>query len=156
MFNLNSLLVLGLMITASTAKPHQAVAPGVLEVRQCNIVTHTVTAGEGLSAIATSSGVGVCNIATANALTDINSIDVGDVLTFNGSGCEAISTGTQCCIPAIAATTHVAVSGDRYWEYHVTRGVNVQAIISANPGFASNGIPIGSAITIPARPSMNC
>ncbi|KAK7402621.1 hypothetical protein QQX98_011633 [Neonectria punicea] len=163
MMNLNSLLILGFIVTAS-ASPAQTIAsaasptePAKLEARQCgNLVTHTVTAGEGLSSIAASSGVGVCNIATRNALTDINSIDVGDVLTFAASGCEVVVTGTQCCIPAVSATIRVAVAGDRYWDQHVVRGVDVQAIASANPGFPSTGIPLGSTITIPSRPSMNC
>ncbi|KAK7419216.1 hypothetical protein QQZ08_010928 [Neonectria magnoliae] len=163
MMNLNSFLILGFIVAASTASPAQTIAsvalptePAKLEDRQCNIVRHTVTAGEFLSRIAANAGVGVCNIATRNALTNINSIDVGDVLTFAAAGCEPIVTGTQCCIPAVSATARAAVAGDRYWNFHVTRGIDVRAIVSANPGVPSNAIPVGRIITLPSRPRMNC
>ncbi|KAF5545567.1 peptidoglycan-binding lysin subgroup [Fusarium phyllophilum] len=152
--------VLGLMVAASIATPKN---PPKLEARQnCDMVTHVVQHGDGLSAIADSASVDICNIATANAITDINSIYVSQTLTFAGAGCEAPTSGvakssvSQCCIPAITATNILVTSGYKHWDSHTKRGEDLQKIIDANPSLVATSIPVGAQVTLPARPSMNC
>jgi len=70
-------------------------------------------------------------------------------------GCTLEPEATVCCIPAAAATTHVALLGDTFQALGETYGLGWAAIEAANPGVSPTAIQIGATLRIPARRS-NC
>jgi len=108
----------------------------------------TIKTGDTLNAIAKTAGVGICNIAAANRITNTNMIYAGQTLSFGGPGCETINNGPTCNVAAASPVTRAAVAGDTFFNMAVKAGSTVARIQAANPLVVATNIQIGTMITI--------
>lgn len=111
--------------------------------------------GDTLFTVAQKLSSGVCAIAEANGIPDKAKIWPSQTLTVPGAGCTLAIERDVCCIPAEAATSHVAVAGDTFQRLSWRYGLSWASIASSNPGVNANNIQVGSTLQIPAR-SSNC
>lgn len=64
------------------------------------------------------------------------------------------SASASADLGAESATSHVLVKGDTYWDLAVSyygKGTMWKKIGDANPDYEPRRLPIGAAVTIPAR-----
>ncbi|MBF7095562.1 LysM peptidoglycan-binding domain-containing protein [Alkalibacter mobilis] len=129
--------VLKIPSSSSTPAPQPAPVP-----TPTTDTKYTVKAGDTLSAIAQKYGVTIQSIATANKISNVNYIYVGQVLVIPG-------TSTQ---PVPAPTTelkYTVKAGDTLWAISQKYGVTVQAIAVANKITNTNYIYVGQVLIIP-------
>ena len=109
--------------------------------------THTVVAGDTVSAIARATGSSTSAIVSANGLDSRGFIRIGQTLTIPGAGSTAqAAPAAQAAAPA---GSHTVVAGDTISGIARATGSSTSAIISAN-GLDSRGfIRIGQTLTIP-------
>lgn len=108
--------------------------------------TYTVRAGDTLYSIARRFDVTVQQIASANNLSNINLIRVGQVLTIPASG----GTVTPPPPPPAATTRYTVRSGDTLYAIARRFNVTVQQIASANNLSNPNLIRVGQVLIIPS------
>ncbi|MFJ7275331.1 LysM peptidoglycan-binding domain-containing protein [Kitasatospora sp. NPDC098663] len=136
------------------AEPEQPVpSPDPLPSPAPGAATHTVTAGDTLSAIAARYGVGLDAVVNANPqIADPDRIEVGQVVS--------LPTATA---GATAAPVHTVVPGDTLWGIAACYRVTLEALVAANAATVANPdlifpeqsivIPDGSApVPRPAAP----
>ena len=102
--------------------------------------TYTVKAGDTLSAIAARYNTTVARIASANNITNVNLIRVGQVLTIPGTG------GTTA--PPPSSTTYTVRPGDTLYSIAQRYNTTVQRIAADNNISNSNIISVGQVLTI--------
>lgn len=105
-------------------------------------IKYTVKPGDTLWAIARTYNTTVQAIATASAISNVNLIYVGQILTIPGT------TTTPPPIPT-PGTTYTVKSGDTLWAIAIRFGTTVQAIASANKIVNTNLIFVGQTLIIP-------
>jgi LysM repeat protein len=96
--------------------------------------SHTVRAGETLSAIASRHGTSVSALASANGINDPNRLLVGQRLTIPGHG----------------PSTHVVRPGDTLAGIATRYGTTVSALASLNAIRDPNRIVVGTTLRLPA------
>lgn len=102
------------------------------------IITHTVSEGETIAAIAERYDVSVQTILWANNLTPASRINPGNVLRF----------------PSISGVLHRVRSGQTLSGIAATYGVSMDRIQAANPRIAFENLRIGDDLIIPGgRPA---
>ncbi|MFE2410852.1 LysM peptidoglycan-binding domain-containing protein [Kitasatospora sp. NPDC059408] len=103
-----------------TETPQPTPAPGA--------ATHTVVAGDTLSAIAARYGVGLDAVVNANPqIADPDRIEVGQVIS--------LPTATA---GAAAPPVHTVVPGDTLWDIAASRRVTLEALVAANASTVAN------------------
>ncbi|MGP6139632.1 MULTISPECIES: LysM peptidoglycan-binding domain-containing protein [unclassified Jeotgalibaca] len=105
---------------------------------------YTVKAGDTLSGIAARYGVTVAQLASANNITNVNLIRVGQVLRIPGT-----TGGPVTPPPATGTTNYTVKSGDTLSGIAVRYGVTVAQIASANNITNTNLIRVGQVLKIP-------
>ena len=100
--------------------------------------TYTVKSGDTLYKIAASYNTTVSKIASANNITNVNLIYVGQVLTIPGT-----------TTPPASTTTYTVKSGDTLYKIASSYNTTVSKIASANNITNVNLIYVGQTLTIP-------
>jgi peptidoglycan/xylan/chitin deacetylase (PgdA/CDA1 family)/spore germination protein YaaH len=121
------------LLTYDTATPTTPAAPSTGS-------TYTVKSGDTLGKIAAAYGVTVQAIASANGISNVNVISVGQKLTIPA---KTSSSGTK----------YTVKSGDTLARIAAAYGVTVQALASANSIANINVIHVGQVLSIPAKAS---
>lgn len=120
---------------------------------------YTVVSGDTLEKIALQFDSGVCNIASANGLTNPDFILAGQVLVIPTEVCEAevdnqscrTAAGTATCVDASAGVsdTYTIVSGDTFFLVSSRLGITLDSLVAANPGVDASALEVGQVINIP-------
>ena len=157
---------------APTAVPVEVMQPTSVPLEpaseQVAEQTHTVAAGETLFKIALEYGVTVDDIAAANNITDVNSLEVGQLLQIPAPGSEPSTVientsetdaeGTQSdsgaaessAEPAVeAGSIHVVQPGENLFRISLNAGCTVEQVARHNGIVTPNRISVGQEIEIP-------
>ncbi|WP_051742941.1 LysM peptidoglycan-binding domain-containing protein [Kitasatospora sp. MBT66] len=121
--------------------PQPSPSPDPLPTPAPPASTHTVAAGDTLSAVAARYGVGLDSVVNANPqLADPDRIEVGQVIS--------LPTATA---GAAAPPVHTVVPGDTLWDIAGTYRVTLEALVAANAATVANPDLIfpGQDITVP-------
>ncbi len=128
----------------TAAAPAPAAGPGA---------THTVVAGDTVSALAKRHGTTVAAIVSANNLDSRALIRIGQTLSIPGSAAAAAAVpaaSTPASAPA-STGTHTVVAGETVSAIATRYGTTVAAIVSANNLDSRALIRIGQALTVPGK-----
>jgi LysM repeat protein len=128
-------------------------------------LNYTVVSGDTLGSIAGSQHSGICNIATANNIQNINLIEIGQVLIIP-TGCTNIDN-TTCAGPAPVAASatcvaglpnsYTVVSGDTTSKIAADFNITLDGLLAANPAITNpDAIQVGQVINIPVCPNSQC
>lgn len=107
-------------------------------------VRYTVKRGDTLYAIARRYGVTVSQLASANKISNVNLIRVGQVLVIPGK-----SGGTTTPPPTTTTRRYTVKAGDTLYAISRRYGVSIQRIASANSISNPNLIRVGQVLVIP-------
>lgn len=112
--------------------------------------TYTVQAGDTLYTIALKYGLTVQELATANNITNVNSLNVGDTLTIPtpGTVTDNQQGGGQ---PTTGEQIHTVAPGENLFRIGLRYGFTVAELASYNNIANPNSIAVGQQIRIPAR-----
>ena len=116
--------------------------------------THTVVAGDTVSALATRHGTTVAAIVSANDLDSRALIRIGQTLSIPGSAAAAAPAATTAATaPSTPASTgtHTVVAGETVSAIATRYGTTVAAIVSANNLDSRALIRIGQTLTVPGK-----
>lgn len=104
---------------------------------------HTVQSGETLGQIAQIYGVSINDIAVANNITDINTLDVGQQLVIPppGSGDGSAAQGGE--------QQYIVQFGDTLYQIGLRYGVTVEELTAYNNLADPNDLEVGQIILIP-------
>ena len=136
----------------ATTAPEATAAPVTDQPR--GEVSHTVVAGDTLTGLSVQYNIPVDVIVSANNLTNVDSLDIGQVLTIPAEGTEVVAT-TE---PAVAATaappvtterTHVVQAGENLFRIGLQYGFTVDELASYNGIVNPNVLDVGQVIKIP-------
>lgn len=139
---------------------------GTLPCGATSSTTYTVVAGDTLTTISTATGAGICDIAAASNVTNVNLITPGQVLTIP-QGCTLPIDNTTCiATPDIPATetcvaglpsTYTIVSGDTLTAIAKDFNITLDSLIGANTQIANpDAISVGQVINVPVCPNSQC
>ncbi len=132
-------------------------APAAPVVAPAPVTTHTVVAGDTVSALAKRYSTTVAAIVAANGLDARAFIRVGQVLTVSGT--TAAPAPGAAPAPAIAPApqaapgSHTVVAGDTVSALATRYGTTVAAIVSANGLDSRAFIRVGQVLTVPGAPA---
>ncbi|MCB9431775.1 MAG: LysM peptidoglycan-binding domain-containing protein [Ardenticatenaceae bacterium] len=112
--------------------------------------TYTVQAGDTLYTIALKYGLTVQELATANNITNVDSLSVGDTLTIPAPGTvtDDQQGGGQ---PSTGEQIHTVAPGENLFRIGLRYGFTVAELASYNNIANPNSIAVGQQIRIPAR-----
>ncbi|WP_215144266.1 LysM peptidoglycan-binding domain-containing protein [Exiguobacterium qingdaonense] len=116
------------------------VIPGTTVTPPATTVTYTVKPGDTLYSIATMYKTTVSKIATANKITNVSLIRVGQ---------ELVIPGTTVTPPPATTVSYTVKPGDTLYRIARTNNVTVSALAAANNITNVNLIRIGQVLTIP-------
>jgi LysM repeat protein len=113
--------------------------------------SHTVQAGDTLGAIAERYDVSIEEIAAANNLTNIDSLDIGQVLIIPVPGSEVAAPGGEEATPAAETgeRTHVVKAGENLFRIGLVYGFTVDELASYNGIADPTRLEIGQVLRIP-------
>lgn len=128
------------------------------------VQSYTVASGDSLKAIAAKFSRGICDIAKANGITNVNFIKLGQVLTIPAQVCIPDSTSCVSKAPEATATSilggpgfYVVVSGDTLTTIAELYQITLKSLIAANPQITNPDlILVGQVINIPVLPGSSC
>ena len=132
--------------TAATAEPETSEPRGE--------VTHTVVAGDTITGLSVLYNVPVDVIVSANNLSNVDSLDIGQVLVIPAEGTEVVATS----VPAAEATTappstgeqtHVVQAGENLYRIGLQYGFTVDELATYNGITNPNVLEVGQVIKIP-------
>lgn len=128
------------------------------------IQSYTVVSGDTLTSIAAKYNRGICDIAKANSISNVNVINLGAVLTIPAQVC--LPDSTSCLTPTTQATAtcilggpgfYVVVSGDTLTAIAGNYKITLAALIAANPQIANPDlILVGQVINVPVCAGSSC
>lgn len=135
--------------SARTAARVAPVASHAASVKTAAVpATHTVRAGETISAIAGRYGLSTVSVLTANGLGWSTLIHPGQTLVLPGAAAAASTASTS---PTATAGRYTIAKGDTIESIAERFGVRQQALLDANGLTWSSIIFPGRALTIPAK-----
>ncbi|MCB9009061.1 MAG: LysM peptidoglycan-binding domain-containing protein [Ardenticatenaceae bacterium] len=138
--------------TAETAVPAATDVPATSAPR--GEVSHTVVAGDTLTGLSVQYNIPVEVIVSANNLTNVDSLDIGQVLTIPAEGTEVVAT-TEPAVEATAVPpvtterTHVVQAGENLFRIGLQYGFTVDELASYNNIANPNVLDVGQVIKIP-------
>lgn len=112
---------------------------------------HTVQAGDTLFKLALLYGVTVDEIAAANGLTDVDTLDVGQEIKIPKPGTVVVEP-TATSVPTTAEITHIVQPGENLFRIGLQYGFTVVELADYNSIANPDRIEVGQAIRIPPRP----
>lgn len=107
--------------------------------------TYTVKAGDTLGGIAARHRSSAAAIASANHLTNLNALKVGQVLRIPTASAVKAPAAKKATVPA---SSHTVKSGDTLYALSRRTGVPVQQLMRAN-NLSSPNLKVGTKLTIP-------
>lgn len=112
--------------------------------------TYTVQAGDTLYTIALKYGLTVQELATANNITNVNTLNVGTTLTIPAPGTvpDSQQGGGQ---PTTGEQIHTVAPGENLFRIGLRYGFTVAELATYNNIANPNTITVGQQIRIPAR-----
>ena len=138
---------------------------GTLPCGANSTTTYTVASGDTLNQISSRTGAGVCDIAVASNITNINLINLGQVLfipactgPIDNTTCVAVpeKNATETCVPGLPST-YTIVSGDTLTAIAKDFNITLPSLIAANSQIANpDVIDVGQVINIPVCPNSQC
>ena len=138
----------------ATADPAAAptTAPETNEPR--GEVMHTVVSGDTLTGLSVLYDIPVDVIVAANNLTNVDSLDVGQVLVIPAEGTEVVATAVPSADatavpPATEERTHVVQAGENLFRIGLQYGFTVDELASYNNIANPNVLDVGQVIKIP-------
>ncbi|NTW72024.1 MAG: LysM peptidoglycan-binding domain-containing protein [Eubacteriaceae bacterium] len=117
------------------------IIPGISSVNPTTGIKYTVRAGDTLWGISRKYGVTVQQIASANNITNVSLIHIGQVLT--------IPTSTSQPPAPTSQTQYTVKAGDTLWSIAQRYGVTVQQIVTLNNIPNANLIYVNQVLLIP-------
>lgn len=139
---------------------------GSLPCGATSSTTYTVKSGDTLTSIAKATGAGICDIATASGLKNVNLITPGEVLTIP-QGCTGPQDNTSCLTAPTTPATETCVaglpsaytiqSGDTLTKVAGEFNITLPALEGANSQISDfNSIQVGQTINVPVCPNSKC
>lgn len=122
----------------------EAAAPEGSDAKE---TSHTVQAGETLGLIAERYGLTIEELAVANGITDIDSLDVGQVLSIPVPG--TVDTSAPAPAESEGERKHVVVAGENLFRIGLAYGFTVEELASYNKLADPTRIEVGQTILIP-------
>jgi len=138
--------------TAATAVPEATTVPATNEPR--GEVTHTVVSGDTLTGLSVLYNVPVDVIVSANSLTNVDSLDVGQVLIIPAEGTDVVATTEPAAEatavpPSTEERTHVVQAGENLFRIGLQYGFTVDELAAYNGMANPNVLDVGQVIKIP-------
>lgn len=128
------------------------------------VQSYTVASGDTLTSIATKFSRGICDIAKANSITNVNVVELGAKLTIPAQVC--IADNTSCLTKTVEATAtsilggpgfYVVVSGDTLTAIAANYQITLKSLITANPQITNPDlILVGQVINVPVLAGSSC
>lgn len=109
--------------------------------------SHTVQAGETLGLIAERYGLTIEELAVANGITNIHSLDVGQVLSIPVPG--TVDTSAPAPTESEEERKHVVVAGENLFRIGLAYGFTVEELAAYNDLADPTRIEVGQTILIP-------
>jgi len=132
----------GAATEAPTEPAADTTAPAEPEATQ---IIHTVQAGDTLSHLADFYNVSIEDIAAANGITDIDTLDAGQQLIIPAAGTAAATT-----VPSEGGElTHTVTAGENLFRIGLVYGFTIEELASYNGITDPERIEIGQVIRIP-------
>jgi LysM repeat protein len=138
---------------AATAVPEATTAPETTSPR--GEVTHTVVAGDTLTGLSLLYDIAVDVIVSANNLTNVDSLDIGQVLIIPAEGtvvvaATAVPGTTATAVPPVTTErTHIVQAGENLYRIGLQYGFTYQELASYNNIPDPNDLDVGQVIKIP-------
>lgn len=134
--------------TGETAvPPAEATVPPPAPTTAAGPTTHTVQAGDTLGAIAQQYGVSINDIALANNLANIDTLDVGQQLIIPAPGSVVAGTTTP---PQTGEQEHIVQAGDNLYRIGLLYGFTVDELVTYNNLTNPDQLEVGQVIRIPS------
>lgn len=138
--------------TEATTVPEATAVPTTDEPR--GEVTHTVVSGDTLTGLSLLYNISVEAIVAANNLTNVDSLDVGQVLTIPAEGTEVEATTEPAAEataipPSTEERTHVVQAGENLFRIGLQYGFTVDELAAYNDITNPNVLDVGQVIKIP-------
>jgi len=138
--------------TDATAVPEATTAPDTDEPR--GEVMHTVVAGDTLTGLSLLYDIPVDVIVSANNLTNVDSLDIGQVLIIPAEGTEVVATTEPAAEatavpPTTEERTHVVQAGENLFRIGLQYGFTVDELAAYNGITNPNVLDVGQVIKIP-------
>jgi len=112
---------------------------------------HVVQAGDTLFNLALRYGVTVDEIAAANGLTDVDTLDVGQEVKIPEPG-TVVAEPAATAVPPTEETTHIVKPGDNLFRIGLQYGFTIAELADYNSIANPDRIEVGQVIRIPPRP----
>ncbi len=117
-------------------------------------VSHTVVSGDTLTGLSLLYNVSVEAIVSANNLTNVDSLDVGQVLIIPAEGAEVEATTEPAAEatavpPSSEERTHVVQAGENLFRIGLQYGFTVDELAAYNGITNPNVLDVGQVIKIP-------
>jgi LysM repeat protein len=117
-------------------------------------VTHTVVAGDTLTGLSLFYDIPVEVIVSANNLTSVDSLDIGQVLIIPAEGAEVVTTtepdpAATAVPPVTTERTHVVQAGENLFRIGLQYGFTIDELASYNGITNPNVLDVGQVIKIP-------
>ncbi|MCB8982869.1 MAG: LysM peptidoglycan-binding domain-containing protein [Ardenticatenaceae bacterium] len=112
--------------------------------------SHTVQPGETLASIAQQYNVPAEEIAAANNLTNVNQLDVGQVLIIPAPGTTTTNPGGTTP-PTTGEQVHVVQAGENLFRIALSYGMTTEELAAYNGITNPSLIYVGQVIRIPPR-----
>jgi len=141
-------------VPAATTVPEAPATPDAqATIAAGGEVTHVVKSGETLGYIAQLYNVSIDEIAAANGITDVNSLEVGQVLTIN-TGAAASAPAATSEPPAgngSGEQVHVVQAGENLFRIGLHYGFTAEELAAYNNIPDPTRIEVGQIIKIPPK-----
>lgn len=131
----------------TTPSPTGTPAPEPTEERTTETI-HVVVAGDTLTTLAQQYGVTVEEIAAANNMSNVHTLDVGQELVIPAPGGETTTPATEEA-PATEERIHVVRAGDNLYRIGLQYGFTVEELAAYNNLANPNRLEVGQQIRIP-------
>lgn len=117
-------------------------------------VSHTVVAGDTISGLSLLYDISAEIIIAANNLTNVDSLDLGQVLIIPAEGTEAVATAVPsedatAVPPVTEERSHVVQAGENLYRIGLNYGFTIEELASYNNIANPNVLELGQIIKIP-------